>query len=273
MSKVLQQQYQMLFRLFILSFLCWGCSLWAAEGDAEGDTDSALYGEVPSVISPIEEKTLVEIYAEAMALFEIDSFEEAAEMFRNVERQYPYSKWSAHSFVMSAFSYYVGQFYTEAINVGENFLTLYPQHSLVPYIYYLIAECFYGQIPDIEREQQTALQALQAFEGVILRFPHSVYAQESKVKIALIYNQLAAREMYVARFYQKQGDYPSAIKRYQIVIGEYYFTPQIEEALYRLVEVYFALGVEGEALSMVEMLELNYPKSQWTMWANELVTP
>ena len=209
------------------------------------------------------ERSVEELYNEAMDSLLDDDFEAAATGFAEVERQHPYSVWATRAQIMSAFVYYQGNLYDEAIAAAKRFVELHPGHRDAAYGYYLIAMSHYEQISDVGRDQSTTARALQALEEVTRRFPGSVYARDARLKIDLARDHLAGKEMTVGRYYLRRGNPVAAIGRFRMVIERYQTTSHTPEALHRLTEAYLALGVPNEAQTSAAVLGHNYPGSRW----------
>jgi outer membrane protein assembly factor BamD len=198
-------------------------------------------------------------------------YEVAAALFDEVERQHPYSPWARRAQLMSAFSYYVRKDYTKAIESAQRFLSIHPGNKDAPYAYYLIAQCYYEQINDVDRDQKITEQALTALNDVQRRYPDTRYATDARVKADLVYDHLAGKEMEIGRFYQKTGQWLAAVIRFQNVVDKYQTTSHAPEALYRLTESNLAIGVPNEAQKYAAVLGANYPGSVWYERAFELM--
>ena len=209
------------------------------------------------------ERSVEELYNEAMDNLLDDDFEAAATGFAEVERQHPYSVWATRAQIMSAFVYYQGNLYDEAIAAAKRFVELHPGHRDAAYGYYLIAMSHYEQISDVGRDQSTTARALRALEEVTRRFPGSVYARDARLKIDLARDHLAGKEMTVGRYYQRRGNHVAAIGRFRKVVELYQTTSHTPEALHRLTEAYLALGLPNEAQTSAAVLGHNYPGSRW----------
>ena len=188
---------------------------------------------------------------------------QAAALFDEVERQHPYSPWARRAELMSAFSYYVARDYNKAVQSAQRFLSIHPGNKDAPYAYYLIAVCYYEQISDVTRDQKTTVQAKQALTDVMRRYPTTQYATDAKLKLDLVNDHLAGKEMTIGRFYERSGKWLAATLRFRNVIDNYQSTSHIQEALFRLVEGYLALGTPDEARKAAAVLEANYPSSIW----------
>jgi outer membrane protein assembly factor BamD len=195
----------------------------------------------------------------------------AAALFDEVERQHPYSPWARRAQLMSAFSYYVAEDYNKSIESAQRFLSIHPGNKDAPYAYYLIALSYYEQINDVDRDQQITLQALTALQDIQRRYPDSEYASDARVKIDLVNDHLAGKEMEIGRFYERTGSWLAAQIRFQNVIEQYQTTSHAAEALYRLTETSLALGIPTEAQKYASVLGANYPGSVWYERAFELM--
>ncbi len=196
---------------------------------------------------------------------------EAAALFDEVERQHPYSPWARRAQLMSAFSYYVDRDYTKAIQSAQRFLSIHPGNRDAPYAYYLVALCQYEQISDITRDQKATRQALDAMNELIRRYPGTRYASDARLKLDLINDHLAGKEMDIGRAYQRQGKWLAATLRFRTVIDSYQTTSHAPEALYRMTESYLAIGVPEEARKSAAVLGANYPGNEWYQRAFNLM--
>ena len=187
----------------------------------------------------------------------------AAELFDEVERQHPYSPWARRAQLMSAFSYYAARDYTKSIQAANRFLSIHPGNRDAPYAYYLIAVSYYEQISDVTRDQKTTQQALSSLNDVVRRYPNTRYASDARLKIDLVNDHLAGKEMTIGRLYQRSGRWLAASLRFRNVIDTYQTTSHTPEALYRLVESYLSLGIPDEAQRAAAVLGTNYPGSEW----------
>ncbi len=211
------------------------------------------------------------LYALAKDTLDNRRYEEAAALFDEVERQHPYSVWARRAQMMSAFSYYTAKKYPEAISSAQRFLTIHPGNRDAPYAHYLIAMSYYEQVADVTRDQRTTQQAADAFGELIRRYPQSQYASDARLKLDLINDHLAGKEMEVGRFYQRSGQWLAATMRFRNVVEKYQTTNHTPEALERLVESYLALGLPEEAQKSAAVLGRNYPGSEWYQRAYNLI--
>ena len=199
-------------------------------------------------------------------------YKDAAALFDEVERQHPYSAWARRAELMSAFSYYLAHSYPESISSAQRFLSIHPGNRDAPYALYLIAVDYYEQIAAVDRDQKISQQALDALGEVIRRYPDSPYASDAKLKIDLVNDHLAGKEMTVGRFYQRRHDWLASTYRFRSVVDKYQTSSHVPEALLRLVESYMELGVLDEARKTAAVLGANYPGSDYYDRAYELVT-
>jgi outer membrane protein assembly factor BamD len=187
----------------------------------------------------------------------------SAKLFDEVERQHPYSVWARRAQLMSSFSYYLARKYPEAISSAQRFLTIHPGNKEAPYANYLVAMSYYNQIEDVTRDQRITQQASDSFGELIRRYPESRYAADARLKLDLINDHLAGKEMEIGRFYQRSSNWLAATNRFRTVVEKYQTTSHAPEALHRLVESYLALGVPTEARKAAAVLGRNYPGTRW----------
>jgi outer membrane protein assembly factor BamD len=211
------------------------------------------------------------LYAAAQRMMDNRDYDTAAKLFDEVERQHPYSVWARRAQIMSAFNYYLAEKYTESISSAQRFLTIHPGNSEAPYAHYLIAMSYYQQIEDVNRDQATTQQALDAFNELIRLYPDTRYASDARLKLDLIQDHLAGKEMDVGRFYERSGEWLAASLRFRKVVDQYQTTSHAPEALERLVECYLALGVPQEAEKAAAVLGKNYPGTYWYKQAYTLI--
>jgi outer membrane protein assembly factor BamD len=188
---------------------------------------------------------------------------QAAALFDEVERQHPYSPWARRAQLMGAFSYYLARDYAKSVQAAQRFISVHPGNKDAPYAYYLVALCYYEQISDVSRDQKDTRQALDALTEVMRRYPNTQYATDAKVKLDLVNDHLAGKEMEVGRFYEHSGKWLAGTIRFRTVIDKYQETSHTPEALYRLVESYLAMGIPAEAQKSAAVLGANYPGSPW----------
>jgi outer membrane protein assembly factor BamD len=229
----------------------------AISGCASKDEDIDLNAYVDT-IEPADV-----LYNQALANLNSGRLDEAAKKFDAVDRQHPYSEFARKSLVMGAFANYRAGKYDESIAMTKRYIALYPTQPEAAYAYYITGLCYYRQIPDVTREQSMTRRSIAAFNEVVERYPDSEYVEDSKQKIRFGRDQLAGKEMQVGRYYLERKEYLAAIKRFRGVVEQYSNTRQVEEALARLVEAYYALGITNEAQTAAAVLGQNYPDSDW----------
>jgi outer membrane protein assembly factor BamD len=196
----------------------------------------------------------------------------AVDYFREVERQHPYSEWSRRAILMTAFAHYEAGDYAEAVGDADRFISLYPGNAGAGYAYYLKAVCYFEQIIDVGRDQASTEQALAALREVVRRFPHSEYASDARLKVDMVNDQLAGKEMNIGRFYQSNGQPVAALGRFKTVIDRYQTTSHTPEALYRLVALDVSLGLMKDAQRNAAVLGANFPGDRWYFDAYKLMT-
>lgn len=212
------------------------------------------------------------LYIAAKKKLDTGDARSAAALFDEVERQHPYSPWARRAELMSAFSYYAARDYTKSIQSAQRFLSIHPGNKDAGYAFYLIALCYYDQISDVARDQKDTQQALSALNDVIRRYPDTRFAVDARIKIDLVNDHLAGKEMDIGRYYERSGKWLAAQIRFRNVITGYQTTGHTEEALFRLVETNLALGIPREAEKNAAVLEANYPGSSWYKKAYRLMT-
>ena len=190
-------------------------------------------------------------------------YKKAAKQFDEVERLHPYSTWATRSTLMVAYAHYQRNAYTDSINAADRFIQLHPGNKDIAYAYYLKGLSYYEQIGDTQRDQSNTEKALIALEEVGRRFPDSRYASDAEAKAVLARDHLASKEMRIGRYYLKRHAYVAAINRFKKVVTDYQTTSHTPEALQRLTEAYFALGIRSEAQTAAAILGHNFPNSQW----------
>ncbi len=214
--------------------------------------------ETTDAAAPVEE-----LYNNGLDALNARRYVSANDQFNAVEQNYPYSSWAVNAQLMSGYTLYLQNKYTDALNTLDRFIQLHPAHRDIAYAYYLRALCYYEQIADIQRDQRGTEQAMNALREVVNRFPDSSYARDAQLKIDLCIDHLAGKEMEIGRYYQNQHLYTAAIGRFQRVVDDFQTTNHVPEALARLVEVYLALGLKDEARRTAAVLGYNYPGSTW----------
>ncbi len=198
-------------------------------------------------------------------------YQAATKDFEEIERLYPFSPLATRGKIMTAYADYRDEKYENAIDVIDDFTRLHPGNQDIAYMYYLKAICYYDRIADVKRDQAVTEDALDTLEEVVRRFPDTEYARDAKLKIDLVNDHLAGKQMEIGRFYLKQKKYIAAINRFRQVIDKYQTTTHTPEALYRMVESYISLGLKDEAQKNAAVLGHNFPASKWYDYAYRLV--
>lgn len=203
------------------------------------------------------------LYNQGLANLNSGRLGEAAKKFDAVDRQHPYSEQARKAMVMGAFTNYRQGKYEEAINAGKRYVQLYPSSEDAAYAQYIVGLSYFRQIQDVTRDQKESRRAIEAMEEVAQRWPESQYVDDAKAKIRFARDQLAGKEMQVGRYYLERREYIAAAKRFRNVVESYSNTRHVEEALARLTETYYAMGLTSEAQTAAAVLGHNYPDSQW----------
>jgi len=217
-----------------------------------------------SLIKTLDQETeMVLTYKEAFDSLKKGDTYYAAKKFLEAELLYPQSEWAPKSLLMASYSYYLQDYYSEALFNLERFIDLYPKDERIVYAHYLIAMCYYETIEGEKRDLEPLLMANKKFKLIISSYPSTDFAIDAKFKISLIEEVLASKEMYVGRHYLKKEKWIPAIKRFQNIIKNYSETVYIEEALHRLVEIHYRVGLENESNKYAKLLGYNYKSSEW----------
>jgi outer membrane protein assembly factor BamD len=231
-----------------------------------GCTHNRNKGELPYVARDVGT-----LYNTGKEKLDDGNYKLAAALFDEVERQHPYSIWARRAQLMSAFSYYMDHDYTKSIASAQRFISVHPGNKDAAYAYYLVAIDYYAQIADVTRDQQISQQALDALNELIRRYPDTRYAEDARLKVDLVRDHLAGKEMEVGRFYETRGQWLAATLRFRRVVDKFQTTSHVPEALMRLTETYLALGVPDQAEHAAAVLGANYPGSWWYQRAYKLI--
>ena len=217
--------------------------------------------------SLIKEKSLdlqvLEAYQEGVKSLKSGDVLYAAKKFNEAEILFPQSEWAPKSALMAAYSYYTQDYYGDAIAELKRFLRVYPLNKNLDYVHYLLGVSYYEQIVDEKKDLQSIINAKKYFEIVIKNYPNTNYALDVEYKIELVKDTLAAKEMYIGRYYFDKKKWIPAINRFKTVINDYDTTLYAEEALHRLVEIHYLLGLKDEAKKYAKLLGYNYQSSVW----------
>lgn len=203
------------------------------------------------------------LYAQGLANLNAGNVGEAKAKFAAIDKQDPFSEEARKALVMSTFLNYRNGQFDEAITAGNRYMKLYPESKDAAYVQYLVGLAFYKKIPDVTQDQRYAAETMKAMQAVVDNYPTSEYADDARAKVRMAKDQLAGKEMQVGRYYQERKEYIAAVSRYRNVVESYQSTNQTQEALARLVECYYAMGVTSEAQTAAAVLGANYPDSQW----------
>jgi outer membrane protein assembly factor BamD len=254
------QRHKQLVRILALAVMAGG--LTACGGGAGRE-------EVQFVDEPV-----AQLYNRGASLLDRRRWSDALATFEEVERQHPYSSWARRAMLMEAFAHYQANQYDDAIEDAQRFIALHPGNDSAPYAYYLVAVCHFERILDVGRDQGTTERALVALNDVVRRFPESPYARDARLKMDMVYDQLAGKEMSVGRFYLRRDQHLAAINRFRNVIENenYQRTSHVPEALHRLVESYLSVGMAEEAQRMAAILGHNFPGGEWYPRSYALLT-
>ena len=218
-------------------------------------------------ITTIKEKNLetqmIEVYNQAMEEFERGDAIYAGKKFSEAELIFPQSIWAPRAVLMSAYGYFSQGYYNDAIMDLERFLLKYKNHPQTDYAYYLLALCHYDQIIDEKKDLSEIINAKKYFEIIIKNYPNTDYAADSRYKLDFVIELMASKEMYLARYYNQREKWIPAINRFKKVINDYETTIYVEEALHRLVEIHYKIGLVEEAQKYASLLGYNYQSSKW----------
>ncbi len=209
------------------------------------------------------ERPVERLYTLAARELDRRDYDGAILLFNEVERQHPYSEWARRSTLMSAFASYESRKYNDAIETAQRYISLNPAGQGAPYAYYIIAVSHFDQIVDVGRDQKTTELAREALRDVVRRFPETDYARDATVKLDMVRDHLAGKEMEVGRWYLRRNQHLAAVNRFRTVVKDYDTTSHSDEALHRLVETYLSLGLKEDALAAGAVLGYNSPDSVW----------
>ena len=215
----------------------------------------------------IKEKSLdlqvIESYKEGMKALDEGDVLFAAKKFNQAEILFPQSEWAPKAALMAAYSYYSQDYYLDGIQELKRFVKVYPKHKDIDYAYYLLGVSYYEQIVDEKKDLKSIIDAKKTFKLLISNYPNTEYSLDAEFKLDLINDILASKEMYIGRYYFERKKWIPSINRFKTVIDEYETTIYAEEALHRLVEVYYTIGLVEEAKKYAKLLGYNYQSSEW----------
>ena len=241
--------YRNCFHCFLIIILCLSCS--------KKEIEKSKINEVNL------ESQMIEAYEEGLKELKAGDVIYAAKKFNEAEILFPQSEYAPKSALMAAYSYYSQNYYGDAIAELIRFLRVYPNHKDIAYAEYLLGLCYYEQIVDEKKDLQSIVNAKKTFRNLISKYPESEFATDATFKIDLINEVLAGKEMFIGRYYFDKKKWIPAINRFRIVVDNYETTIYVEEAIHRLVEIYYILGIETEAKKYANLLGYNYQSSQW----------
>jgi len=236
-------------KLFLIAVLLHSCS-------AKKD-EKSLIKEIN------QEQELITVYKEALENLEKNDTFFAANKFLEAELLFPQSDWAPRSALMAAYSFYLQDYYSKSIFHLERFIETYPKNKNLDYAYYLLAMCYYENIEDEKRDLLPLLKSKDLFKLVIDRFPDSNFAMDAEFKINFINDNLASKEIYIGRHYIKKEKWIAALNRFKNIIENYEDTIYVEEAIHRVVEIYYKLGLENESKKYASILGYNYKSGSW----------
>ena len=241
--------YRNCFHFFLIILLCFSCS--------NKEIEKSKIKEVNL------ESQMIEAYEEGLKELKAGDVIYAAKKFNEAEILFPQSEYAPKSALMAAYSYYSQNYYGDAVAELERFLKIYPNHINIDYATYLLGLCFYEQIIDETKDLQSIEMAKNIFLNLIKKYPETDFAVDAEFKLDLINDVLAAKEIYIGRYYIDQKKWVAAINRFRNVTDNYDTTIYVEEALHRLVEVHYIIGLEEEAKKYANTLGYNYNSSEW----------
>ena len=241
--------YRNCFHCFLIILLCLSCSKKEIKKSEIKETNL--------------ESQMIEAYEEGLKELKAGDVIYAAKKFNEAEILFPQSDYAPKSALMAAYSYYSQNYYGDAIAELIRFLRVYPNHKDIAYAEYLLGLCYYEQIIDEKKDLQSIVNAKKTFRNLISKYPDSEFATDAIFKIDLINEVLAGKEMFIGRYYFDKKKWIPAINRFRIVVDNYETTIYVEEAIHRLVEIYYILGIETEAKKYANLLGYNYQSSQW----------
>lgn len=227
---------------------------------------TACSSDTPEVQQPADV-----LYKQAKESYDKKDYEQAADDFKKLEKEYPFSRFTKDGLLKTAYAEYESQQYDDAITTLKRYTELYPGASNSDYVLYLLSMSYYNQITDPRRDQTISLTAQKYLTELISRYPESEYSVDGRIKLDFVNNQIAAKEMIIGRFYLENNQYPAAINRFKYVVKYHQTTVHVKEALYRLVESYLSLGLVKPAYQVAALLGYNYPESKWYHLTYDLI--
>jgi outer membrane protein assembly factor BamD len=242
-------------RIALVSSILAGAGLGMTACQSDPDIDITKLG--------VESESSEALYNQGLANIKAGNLNEASRKFDAIDRQNPFTEWSRKALVMSTFTKYRQGKNDEAITTGNRYLSQYPRSDDSAYVQYLVGLCYSRQIADVTQDQRPANRTIEAMSKVVKDYPDSEYVEDAQAKIRFARDQLAGKEMQIGRYYLERKEYLAAIQRFRNVVEQFSTTNQVEEALARLTEAYYAMGIVEEAQTAAAVLGRNYPDSQW----------
>ena len=218
---------------------------------------------VSSVKENTQEKDMIFAYEEGVKYLNIGDAFYAAKSFLNAELLYPQSDWAPKASLMAAYSYYVDDYNNDSIFQLEQFIKAYPTNKRIPYAHYLLAMSYYNKIIDQKKDIKPLTESKNKFQYIVKEYPNTDFALDAKFKLNLIEETLASKEMFIAKHYLKKEKWIPAINRLKFILKEYETTVYVEEALHRLVEINYKIGLIDESKKYANLLGYNYSSSKW----------
>ena len=234
--------------LFLISFFLFNC---------------AKKEKTSLIVEEDVELQMIRAFKEGYDEFKAGDALFAAKKFNEAELLFPQSKWAPKAALMAAYVYYAQDYYFDAESELERFIKTYPKNPDLNYAHFLLAMCYYEKIVDEKKDLGPLLKAQEKFLFIIKNYPNSDYALDARYKLDLIKDYLASKEMYIASHYMKKKKWIASINRYKTVVEQYEKTVYVEEALHRLVELYYTIGLENESQKYASLLGYNYQSSKW----------
>ena len=232
-------------------------SIFILNGCSKNDKEISLIKEIN------QEDEMIQAYREGVKALDANDTFFAAKKFLEAELLYPQSEWASKSSLMASYAYYIEGNYSGALYNLERFLKTYPKDPRMDYVHYLIGLSYYENIEGEKKDIKPLIEAKNKFKFVIQNYPKTDFALDSKFKIDMINDVLASKEMYLGRHYIKKEKWVAAINRFKIILNDYDTTIYTEEAIHRLVEIHYKIGLEGEAKKYASLLGYNYLSSEW----------
>ena len=226
-------------------------------------TNCAKKEKTSLIVEEDVELQMIRAFREGYEEFEAGDALYAAKKFNEAELLFPQSSWAPKAALMAAYVYYAQDYYFDAESELKRFIKTYPKHPDLNYAHFLLAMCYYEKIIDEKKDLGPLLRAQEKFNFIVQTYPESDYALDAGYKLNLIQDYLASKEMYIASHYMKKKKWIASINRYKTVVEQYEKTIYVEEALHRLVELYFTIGLENESQKYASLLGYNYQSSKW----------